>query len=133
MGYGLGEEDERFQCHEKYYEQAERSAMINFIENVPEYPVEDMVTRYLNHGDPHGPWRTNYARLDPRVFGFGSARPRVYAITYDSRMVQWDKLFGFIDVLLALRAQPLMEAKDFFWLNLPPTKLSSSEETLFWS
>ena len=46
MGYGLGEEDERFQCHEKYYEQAERSAMINFIENVPEYPVEDMVTRY---------------------------------------------------------------------------------------
>ena len=130
MGLGLGEEDERFQCHEKFYEQAERNASIHVIENVPEYPVENMVTRYSNHGDPNGPWKTNYARLDPRLFGFGSARPRVYAVAYDSRVVTWDKLFGFIDVLLALRAQPLMEAKDFFWLDLPPTKLSNSEETL---
>jgi len=129
MGLSLGEEDERFGCHEKYYEQAEESGDIHVIENVPEYPVKSMVDRFLNHGDENGPWKCEYAQVDPRLFGFSTARPRVYGLAWNSNVVQWDPKFEFLEILECLKAQPCMEAKDYFWMSLPKPTMTPADET----
>ncbi|CAL1171055.1 unnamed protein product [Cladocopium goreaui] len=109
MGLSLGEEDERFGCHEKYYEQAEESGDIHVIENVPEYPVKSMVDRFLNHGDENGPWKCEYAQVDPRLFGFSTARPRVYGLAWNSNVVQWDPKFEFLEILECLKESNLRD------------------------
>lgn len=129
MGLMLGEGDDRFSCHTKFYEQCERSADVVLIENVSEYPAEDMVNRYLNKGKNDGPWKCKSFKVDPRLWGFAAARPRVYALTWNAQRVAWDDRFDFTEILNTLKARPCMEAKDYFWEGLPKSTLSGADET----
>ena len=118
-----GEMDEKFQVHKKYWDQAPKVADILLIENVTEYELEKYVERFL------GPeYESLVARVDPRLWGFGCARPRVYGLVWHKACGQWNASFPFEEILRALKAEPVMKAQDFFYLETPPRKLTPGDE-----
>lgn len=122
MGKGAGESDPVYQVHQKYYQELPNMADLVLLENVPEYDIQNQVSRNLKG------WESHTERVDPRHFGLGCSRARNYGIALNPKVLFWDKRFTLRMVLIALRAQPMMTAKDFFWMQKPAASLTSSEE-----
>lgn len=126
MGKGEQHNDPKYVCHQKYYELAPRVADLILLENVPEYNVEEVVRRELGNT-----WKCVSAVVDPRLFGFGTSRARVYGLAWKKGCFIEDPGFPLLRTLEALKARPMMMAKNFFWQkNCPPSKLSDS--AAFW-
>ena len=125
MGLQRKEKDPKFAVHERYWTQAQHAAEIHIVENVSEYDVASYKNHYLG---PDSEWGCEVAKIDPRLWGFGCARPRVYAILYNKKYVAWDEDFPFKDVLMGLRAQPVMKASDFFSLSPIPKPLAPGSD-----
>lgn len=124
MGKQLKEEDAKFKVHRAYWAQAAESAEIHIIENVTEYQLEDYVQRFL------GPtWECFAAKVDPRLWGFATSRPRVYGIAWNTSKLEQDVNFPFEQVIEALRARPVMTAADFAWMSLPKSRLPPGQAT----
>lgn len=123
MGLRKGEHDIKFETHMKYWNQAEDVADIHICENVTEYELEAYKSRFLG---PH--WECHVAKVDPRLWGFGCSRPRVYGILWNTNHVKWDPQFPFMEVLMCLRAAPIMKAQDFFFQDRIPTPLTPGNE-----
>lgn len=123
MGLQLGEQDEKYEVHKAYYDQAPSNADIALLENVTEYDIKKQVEKGL------GPeWGCYAKNVDPRLWGLGCARPRAYGIAWKRDSKSIDENFPFDAVLESLLANPVMTATDFFWMKLPPSKLSDAEE-----
>lgn len=122
MGKGLKKVDPVFKCHEKFYSVAE-DADILLLENVPEYPIEDMVRDELG-----AEWTAVSAKVDPRHFGLGCARPRIYGIAWRHALFRWNSQYPLESILDALKARPRMTANDYYFLDCPPSRLTDSED-----
>ena len=122
MGRRRKEQDISFRTHEKYYQEYGKSNSVLIVENVTEYSEEIVAARL-------GPsWRIQATRLDPRIFGMGVSRPRLYMICYDSDHVRWDADFTLNEFVTALAAKPVLTARDYFWEKVPKTRLTNAEE-----
>lgn len=126
MGLGKGDGDIKYKVHEKYYSDLE-SADVHIIENVTEYQLERYFNLYFNPDGSTG-WDFRVCRIDPRVFGFACARPRVFGVMWKTAYIGlWNPNFEFVEVLNSLRAQPTMGVRDFYYMKLDPMPLSQGE------
>ena len=121
MGKKLGEQDSRFECHEKYYENMKPRCDILLIENVPRYKTE-LIQRKLG-----SLWSLKSVVIDPRIFGVPAARSRVYGIAFKKSKVRWRSDVVFEDVLDALTCQVISDASIFWWdSELPQSTLTEA-------
>lgn len=123
MGLRKQDTDEKFVAHQAYYKQAPKNGEIHIIENVTEYEIQLYVDRFFGEG-----WSCHTAKVDPRLWGLGCSRPRAYGIVWNKDVLQWDVNFPFFDVLESLKARPQMNASDYFWMPVPASPLTSSED-----
>lgn len=122
MGKQLKEKDAKFKAHEAFWEQASRNADLLCIENVTEYDLGAYVCRYLPG------WECYVAKVDPRLWGFSTARPRVYGIAWSTQKLRMDEAFPFQDVIESLRARPVMSAPDYAFMSVAPSKLPAGQD-----
>ncbi|CAK9021657.1 unnamed protein product [Durusdinium trenchii] len=106
MGLRKKEADVKHRVHEHYYSHAKESADIHIIENVTEYQLQDYVDLHFGNVG----WDSRIVKLDPRCFGYGCARPRIYGIIWNvAYMGQWNPDFPFLEVLSALQEANLKD------------------------
>ncbi|CAK9049338.1 PABC domain-containing protein [Durusdinium trenchii] len=104
MGKRLQEQDIAFATHEQYYKEYTKCNDLLILENVPEYK-EKLVASHL------GPsWAMDSTRLDPRIFGMGVSRPRVYIICWRKNVLKWAADFRLDEFVRALAAKPVSDA-----------------------
>ena len=112
-------------CHKAYYDNMKASQnWILVIENVPEYE-ERVVHRALGNKD----WKLESVRIDPRVLGFGASRARLYIVAYRQDKLDWVGPWTLTSFVEILRARVKMTAHNYFWMQLPKSKLTPSNET----
>ena len=122
MGKRLQEQDIAFATHEQYYKEYTKCNDLLILENVPEYK-EKLVASHL------GPsWAMDSTRLDPRIFGMGVSRPRVYIICWRKNVLKWTADFRLEEFVRALAAKPVLTAGNYFWQKIPETTLTAAEE-----
>ncbi|CAK9034396.1 PABC domain-containing protein [Durusdinium trenchii] len=122
MGKRLQEQDIAFATHEQYYKEYTKCNDLLILENVPEYK-EKLVASHL------GPsWAMDSTRLDPRIFGMGVSRPRVYIICWRKNVLKWTADFRLDEFVWALAAKPVLTAGNYFWQKIPETTLTAAEE-----
>lgn len=124
MGNQKGQSDPVYDTHEKYYENVAQECHATIIENVPEYSP-DVIQAEL--GDE---WDMKHAVIDPRVFGVGAARSRLYAICWKKDEVTWRKDVVMEEVIELLTSTVATNASDFYWQQLPKTQLTPAQ--VFW-
>ena len=125
MGNMMMEQDPVYQTHEKFYDMSSQDGtQVMVLENVPEYGIEQQVR--ANMGSH---WKVRCAKVDPRHFGMGTARPRHYGIAWDSRKVTWNPDMTLESILTSLYARPMMNALSYFTLKALPCTLSEAEDT----
>ena len=125
MGNQQREDDPVYQTHKKFYDlSANDGTQVLLLENVPEYNMKEQIQSQM------GPtWAYAMAKVDPRNFGLGCARPRCYALAWNTEKVQWTLNVSLETLLTALFARPVMDALSYFTLKLQPTPISKSEDT----
>ena len=124
MGKQLREKDTKYQAHEAFWEQASRNADLLCIENVTEYDLGAYIRRYLPE------WDCYVAKVDPRLWGFSTSRPRVYGIAWNTQRLRRDPAFPFQDVIESLRARPAMSARDYAFMSLGSSTLPAGQDAL---
>ena len=125
MGLGQGEGDEVFKVHEKYYSEVGSSADVAILENVPECTMKEHTRRELGSS-----WDSEAMPIDPRIFGLGCARARLYGVAWKKHMYQWDPSISLEMIIDALKARPVMAANSFFYLSKTPSvRLTEAEDT----
>ena len=120
MGRRLQTADPLYQTHEAYYKNVAVDQDVNIIENVPEYHVQ------LVRNSLHGFHVTDF-KLDPRIFGMGTARARVYLVCIRSTKLKWKKGWCWQTFLDALTANKVLVSGDYWWRTLPSQTLSQSD------
>ena len=92
------------------------------IENVAEYS-EEITRKYL------GPsWACASVCIDPRNFGVPASRTRLYILAWRRDKVQWTlEGTSLQDIMACLGAKPVGGAGDFWFMNLPKSKLSEAQ------
>ena len=108
MGKGLKDADPKYMVHSKYY--GLKAGELLLLENVPEYEMERVVGQEMGKS-----WEVQAVVVDPRLFGFGTSRTRVYGLCWRKGSMIIDKDFPILKTLEALKARPTMSAKDYFW------------------
>lgn len=124
MGNQQREDDPVYQTHKKFYDLSLKDGTeVLVLENVPEYDMKQQIQSQM------GPtWECALAKIDPRHFGLGCARPRCYALAWDSKKVHWTLNASLETLLAALFARPMMDALSYFTLKLQPTLISKAED-----
>ena len=121
MGNREKEKGIQHQTHVSYYKHVrESNASVAVIENVPEYE-EALVKKELGKG-----WDLDSVRLDPRCFGLGCARARVFIVCWRTNKVRWVSPFTLRSFVGLLRSRAVMKAGDYFFMDVPKAKLSDS-------
>ena len=106
-GLRKGKKDPRFEAHIVWLKfRVIRGEAIIIFENVPGYPVSELIKAL---GDSYTIF---FAKLDPRQFGFGCARQRLYCLLLHKEKARWSCHLSFGNILEALHARPAMTAKD---------------------
>ena len=117
--------DPVYQTHEQFYNMSsEDETEVMVLENVPEYDVRKQVQENMGSH-----WDAECAKVDPRHFGMGTARPRHYGIAWDTRKVKWNSDVTLDSILTALFARPVMTALSYFTMKVSPTTLTTAEDT----
>ncbi|CAE7735259.1 unnamed protein product [Symbiodinium sp. CCMP2592] len=120
MGLRTAQEHEAYACHETFYRNEVRKGTdIILIENVCEYQLETVQSRLGKK------YRCIDACIDPRTFGYRTARARRYIVALKQASVTWNPDISLHDVLLKLRRRPVMPLKQFFFMKPPVQKLSA--------
>ena len=105
------------------YEKIKNHFDAAILENVPEYKPA-LARKMLPPC-----WHVTSMRLDPRAFGFGAARPRVYILMYNTAVLKWDEgCADFKELLLELGARPQMTAGDYSWDGAPVRRALSDAQ-----
>lgn len=126
MGKGEGMDDPKFSTHNAMYAQMSRNTDIILLENVPECDLVTMMKHKLGKG-----WSIRAVKIDPRHFGCGCSRPRIYALGWKKSRVSWDNRFNFEEILSLLMATPRLKAEDYWFLSREPSTLTASEDWLW--
>ena len=125
MGNRLKRGDPSIQTHDAYYENVASEQDVNIVENVPEYEKEmETVKATLGPG-----WDVSAVKLDPRVFGLGVARARIYIVAIRTSKLQWKPQFSMQEFIDAMTSQVSLVATDYWWKKLPRQILSPADET----
>jgi hypothetical protein len=75
-------------------------------------------------------WDSEAMPIDPRIFGLGCARARLYGVAWKKHMYQWDPSISLEMIIDALKARPVMAANSvFYWSKTPSVRLTEAEET----
>ena len=119
MGTGEGVTSVKYIVHQKYYETAPTQADVLVLENVPEYHMEEVVKQELGSG-----WGCYTMTIDPRIFGLGTSRPRVYGLCWKKCSVRVDQAFDLTSIVEGLKALPMMSAGKFFFQKIAPSGLA---------
>ena len=120
MGLITGELHPAHECHEVYYKNMKRSQPdVLIIENVVEYKLETAQSRLGRR------YSCFDVCIDPRLFGFPTARARRYIVALKKCTVAWNPNISLHDVILCLRRQPIMSPMDYFFMPVPPTLLTT--------
>ncbi len=129
MGKGMGEDDPVFQVHDHYYEVIPEYADFLLLENVTEYGMEQMVHSKLGKN-----WGCVALAIDPRIFGLGCARARNYCLAFKKAMFRLNPNISVGQCIEALKARPVMDANNFFYLKTVPLSraitMTTSDEAL---
>ncbi|CAK9006394.1 unnamed protein product, partial [Durusdinium trenchii] len=124
MGKRQAEKDSRFSAHEAWYshETSPHGSDIVILENVTEY------RQSIVRGHFKSPlYEMQTACIDPRLFGEGSARARLYCVIYKTRKFSWDESMSLAEFLSMLKMRPQMSALSYFWQPLPKSILSKTQ------
>lgn len=125
MGLGQGEDDEVFTVHKKYYSEVGSSADVAVLENVPECSMKEHTQHELGCS-----WDIETMPIDPRLFGLGCSRARLYGLAWKKDMYQWNPSITLAQIIDALKARPVMTANSFFYLSKTPSlRLTEAEES----
>eukprot|EP00439_Symbiodinium_sp_Y106_P029059 s6649_g3.t1 len=120
MGLRTAQEHKAYACHETFYRNEVRKGTdIILVENVCEYKLETVQSRLGKK------YRCIDACIDPRAFGYRTARARRYVVALKQASVTWNPDISLHDVLLKLRRRPVMPLKQFFFMKPPVQKLSA--------
>lgn len=112
-------------CHQAFYDNMKNSQnSVVVVENVCEYDGERIVQQALGNI-----WKLEVVRIDPRIFGFASARARMYLVAYRSDKLRWAGPWTLQSFVEMLRSRVEMSVWDYFWMKLPKSQLSQSNET----
>ena len=122
MGKRLQTADDSFGTHTAFFNNIAVSQDINIIENVTEYQLEILV-----HALPG--FSLTPLKIDPRIFGLGAARTRLYVIAIRIGKLKWMDNFSLLEYFDALTSQVALNANDYYWMKLPASNLSPSAET----
>ena len=122
MGPGEKQNHESYKTHQAYFENIRSGFDVALIENVPQYS-ETIVKTEL--GDE---WDTTSLVIDPRIFGVPCARTRLYVIAWRKGKVSWRGGVDVLDILDTLAARVTTSAKSCFWMDLPSSSLTPSQE-----
>ena len=124
MGKRLKEGDKTFLTHKAFFDNFPDHHDVLIVENVSEYDPE-IVARHL--GDS---WNIHPVVVDPRCFGVAASRTRVYVLCWRKSAVQWT-LDGVSleDILDCFTAKPIGRALDWWWMDLPKSKLTEAQES----
>lgn len=108
-----------FVVHKAFFKNMRNSKnSIVVVENVPEYS-EALVQRELGCE-----WALESVRLDPRVLGLPTSRARVFMLCWKKNEVLWNAPFTLTSFIHCLRSRVVMNAGNYFFLDLPKTKLT---------
>ena len=124
MGKRLGTEDVQYKTHVKYFEEYPDNHDLLCLENVTEYKQELVESNLKQHGD----WKVASVKLDPRHFGLGVGRARIYLLCWRQNKLKWDAPFTLSSFVTSLMARPHLLAEDYFWRKLPRGILTSAED-----
>ena len=121
IGKRKGTADPAYETHRQYYKNMKKACQVLIIENVPEYGE-------IHIRDELGPgWRIRSHVIDPRIFGIGAARSRLYAICWKVDTIHWREDVSMEAILEALTASVEFGAGSFFWQDLPIDTLSQAQ------
>ena len=124
MGDRKKEADPRFQTHEAYYSQFRVASDLLLIENVTEYPPS-VAQQHLG-----ADWELRSICVDPRNFGLGIARARVYMLAWRKSKLAWTGPYDTLDEFLqCVAAKHVLTARNYFWQNLPKAQLTPAADT----
>lgn len=123
MGQRRGERDPRFATHSKYYKEYSEPCDLLLIENVTEYD-EAIVKKNL--GDM---WATQATKIDPRLFGLGVSRARVYILAWKKSSLSWTATWTLNEFVALFAAKPGIGAINYFWQRRSPQTLTAAKET----
>lgn len=122
MGLKTKEAHPQFASHESYYEQYKKVSDIMIVENVVEYGSAITKERL-------GPEREVQSLcVDPRNFGLGVARARIYMLCWNTKRVRWDSPLTLAELLDAVASRRVLTAKNYFWQRRPCSLLSDAED-----
>ena len=83
-----------------------------------------LVEKQLGRG-----WQVMAAKCDPRCFGMGCARARIYMWAWRKDKVTWRPECDLMSLLSILTSKSVLGAKDYFWdTTAGPSNLSLAEE-----
>ena len=123
MGKRLQTNAVQFETHEALYENVSPEMDIQIVENVPEYS-EDVVRSRLP-----ADFDMKWMKIDPRILGLPAARARIYYLAWRKSKLQWAKGFSLQEFMDSITSQVKLAASDYWWMDLPRSNLTSSEDT----
>ena len=75
-------------------------------------------------------WELRSICVDPRNFGLGIARARVYMLAWRKSKLAWTGPFDTLDEFLqCVAAKHVLTARNYFWQNLPKAQLTPAADT----
>lgn len=122
MGRRKKTADPSFATHVSFFENIAVDQDCNIIENVTEY--DEQIVK-----DALPAFSVTAVKVDPRVFGLGVARARIYIIAIRRSKLRWKPGFCLEDFMDSVTAQVTLQSTDYFWKKLPPQNLSRSDDT----
>lgn len=123
MGKRRGAQDPIYLTHKRFYSDVASDQDLILVENVTEYS-EKHVQDELGSA-----FALTSVKIDPRIFGMGVARARIYIIAIRKSKLQWRKGFSIKDFLDSLTSRMILSASSYFWKKLPSQRLSESDES----
>lgn len=110
------------------YENISPNVDIQIIENVPEYEEkgyeQSLACQKLGE-DFDG----KSFKIDPRVLGLPTARARVYILAWKKAKFSWSPDFSLMEFLDVVTSQVTLDASEYWWMDIPRTKLTPSTES----
>ena len=112
-----------YHTHRAYFKKYKKKVDLMLVENVTEYG-QSHVQKEL--GDEFGIQSTY---LDPRVFGLGVARSRVFLLCWRKTCLRWVAPWSLNEFVSAFVAEPTLTARNYFWQRHPEAQLTPAEDT----
>ena len=112
-----------YHTHRAYFKKYRKKMDLMLVENVTEYG-QSHVQKEL--GDE---FAIQSAYVDPRLFGLGVARSRVFLLCWRKTCLRWVAPWSLNEFVSAFVAEPTLTARSYFWQRHPEAQLTPAEDT----